>query len=81
MKLLDVEAVLTREPGERATRRGGDLRADPVAGEAGDDVCLPGSHCWRGVGVGFMVVLLSLDTPSGRTGGVVSVGVCAVVGA
>jgi hypothetical protein len=50
-----------------------------VAGEAGDDVCLPGSHRWRGVGVGFMMLLLSLGTPSGRTGGVVSVGVCAVV--
>ena len=78
VKLLDVEAVLASQPGERAAGRGGDLGPDPVAGEAGDDVRLPGGHGWFGVGVGrVMAVLLSLGTPRGRTSGVVSVGVCA----
>ena len=81
VELLDVEAVLVGEPRERAARRGGDLRADPVAGEAGDDVRLPGRHRFRGVGVAFMAVLLSLGTSPGRTSSGVSVGVCAVVGA
>jgi hypothetical protein len=78
VELLDREAVLAGEPAERAAGRGRDLGPDPVAGEAGDDVCLPGGHGFFGVGVGrVIVVLLSLGTPRGRTGGVVSVGVCA----
>jgi len=65
MELLDVEAVLVREPRERAARGSGDLRADPMAGEAGDDVRLPGCHRGRWVGVGYMGLLLSLGTSSG----------------
>ena len=79
MELLDVEAVLASEPSQRAAGSGGDLRADPVAGEARDDVCLRRAVISVGVGGKGVdtVVLLSLGTPGGRTSGVVSVGVCA----
>ena len=44
MELLDREAVLAGEPGERAARSSRDLGADPVAGQAGDDVRPAAGH-------------------------------------
>ena len=56
MQLLDREAVLAAQAGERAARGGRDLGADPVAGEARDDVRPAAGHRWRRVvgGVTFM---------------------------
>ena len=81
VELLDVEAVLARQPCQGPARGGGDLGADPVPGQAGDDVGPPGGHRMGVSGDrGSSVELLSLGTPAGRTSGVVSVGVCACDG-
>jgi hypothetical protein len=82
VQLLDVEAVLSAEPGERAARGSRHLRPDPVAGEAGDDVPAADSHLGWGVeGKGVIGESSSrVGAIRGRTSGVVSVGVCAVGG-
>ena len=56
VELLDREAVLAGEAGERAARGGRDLGADPVAGEARDDVRPAAGHRGKRV-VGGVAVM------------------------